>query len=83
MAQIYKTQIEKGLLAAKKIKPDIQIWYHSDGNIEIIPELISWRNYFESVQPECLDPVKIKGKYGNILLLMELLEHNHNAFWYC
>lgn len=52
--------------AARDIKPDIQIWYHSDGNIErIIPELIEIGiTILNPVQPECLDLVTLKEKYG-------------------
>lgn len=66
-----KPRWEKVYLAAKKIKPDIQIWYHSDGNIEsIIPELIEIGvTILNPVQPECLDPVKIKGKYGKHIVI--------------
>jgi uroporphyrinogen decarboxylase len=52
--------------AARTIKPDIQIWYHSDGNIEsIVPELIEIGvTILNPVQPECLDLVKLKQRYG-------------------
>jgi len=57
--------------AAKEINPDIQIWYHSDGNItEIIPELIEIGvTILNPVQPECLDPLMVKQKYGDKLVI--------------
>lgn len=57
--------------AARKIKKDIQLWYHSDGNIEeIIPELIEIGvTILNPIQPECMDPVKIKNLYGDRLVL--------------
>jgi uroporphyrinogen decarboxylase len=57
--------------AAKAIKPEIQIWYHSDGNIEsIIPELNEIGvTILNPIQPECLDPIKVKQKYGVQLVL--------------
>ena len=57
--------------AAREIKPDIQIWYHSDGSIEeIIPELIEIGvTILNPIQPECLDPVMVKKKYGDKLVL--------------
>lgn len=57
--------------AVRKIKPDIQIWYHSDGNIEkIIPDLIETGvTILNPVQPECLDPLMVKRKYGDKLVL--------------
>ncbi len=57
--------------AARDIKPDIQICYHSDGNIEsIIPELIEIGiTILNPIQPECLDPVRVKREYGDKLVL--------------
>jgi uroporphyrinogen decarboxylase len=66
-----KPRWSKVYSAVKKIKPDIQIWYHSDGNIEkIIPELIEIGvTILNPVQPECLDPVMVKRKYGDKLVI--------------
>lgn len=57
--------------AAREIKPDIQIFYHSDGNIApIIAELIEIGvTILDPVQPECLDPVEVKRLYGKSLTL--------------
>ncbi|MCX7918774.1 MAG: hypothetical protein N3A72_04005 [bacterium] len=57
--------------AAKSIKPDIQIKYHSDGNIEmIIPELIEIGvTILNPIQPECLNPIEVKRKYGTQVVL--------------
>jgi len=59
---------------AKKIKPDIQIMYHSDGDVSpIIPDLIEiGLDVLNPVQPECVDPEALKREYGNDL-----------AFWGC
>ena len=48
--------------AARAIKSDIEIWYHSDGCIdEVIPELIEIGvTILNPVQPECIDPVEVK-----------------------
>jgi len=55
---------------ARSIKPDIQIWYHSDGNIEeIIPDLIEIGvTVLNPLQPECMDVVDIKKRYGDKLV---------------
>lgn len=60
--------------AAREINPDIQIWYHSDGNLEpIIPDLIEiGMTILNPVQPECMDPAKLKAEYGDQL-----------GFWGC
>ena len=48
--------------AAREVKPDIHIWYHSDGNIEaIIPYLIeAGVTILNPVQPECMDPAALR-----------------------
>lgn len=57
--------------AAKRIKPDIKAWYHSDGNImNIIPELIEIGvDILNPIQPECLDPLIVKKRFGDKLVL--------------
>ena len=66
-----KQRWAKVYAAAKSIKPDIQIWYHSDGNImDIIPELIEIGvNILNPVQPECLDVHAIKKQFGKQIVL--------------
>ncbi len=65
-----KSRWSRVYAAARAIKPDIQIWYHSDGNIEeIIPDLIEIGvTILNPVQPECVDPVKLKREYGKHLV---------------
>lgn len=65
-ARVWKT--------AREIKPDILIFYHSDGNVEdVIPDLIEiGLDILNPVQPECMDPAKLKAQYGDRL-----------AFWGC
>jgi len=55
--------------AAKNAKPDLLAYYHSDGAIEeLIPEFIDVGvDILNPVQPECMDPVKIKQQYGDRL----------------
>ncbi len=65
----FKERIQSIILVAKKINPEVIISYHSDGNIEkIIPELIEIGiEVLNPVQPEAMDPMKLKQKYGNKL----------------
>ncbi len=53
----------------KKVKPDIKIFYHSDGNIEdIIPLLLQCGiDILNPIQSACMDPVAIKKKFGDQL----------------
>jgi len=54
--------------AAREIKPDIHIWYHSDGNIEaIIDELIAAGvTILNPIQPECMDPAGLRDRYPDL-----------------
>lgn len=60
--------------AAREINPEIQIWYHSDGNVEaVVEDLIEiGMDILNPVQPECMDPAMMKAKYGDRI-----------AFWGC
>ncbi len=55
--------------AAKRINPNVQIWYHSDGNItEVIGELVeAGLDILNPVQPECLDIDAIHARFGDRL----------------
>lgn len=57
--------------AARRVNPEIMIFYHSCGNVEaIIPELIDLGvTVMNPVQPEAMDPVRIKQKYGGLISL--------------
>jgi len=50
---------------------NVHIFYHSDGNIElIIPELIEIGvDILNPVQPDCMDPARIKEVYGEKMTL--------------
>lgn len=56
---------------AKSINPEVKIWYHSDGNImDIIPELIEIGvDILNPIQPECLDPLEVKRRFGDKIVL--------------
>jgi len=66
----FKPRMKKLIDELKRVD-DIYIWYHSDGNIEpIIPELIAIGvDILNPVQPDCMDPSKIKELYGDKLTL--------------
>jgi uroporphyrinogen decarboxylase len=69
-----KPPLGRVIRAAREAKPDILIFYHGDGNMErILPELIEIGvDVLNPVQPECMEPVKMKERYGDSL-----------AFWGC
>ena len=65
----FKPRLARVIAAAREAKPDILIWYHSDGDCRvIIPELIEIGvDILNPVQPECMDPADIKRQYGDRL----------------
>lgn len=64
-----KPRLKKIVDAGREINKDIFVYYHTDGNVEpIIPELIEVGvDVLNPVQPECMDPIKLKNLYGNKL----------------
>lgn len=69
-----KPDMKRAIQAAKSVNPDILAFYHSDGVIyDIIDELIEIGvDILNPVQPECVDPDKVKAMYGDRL-----------SFWGC
>jgi uroporphyrinogen decarboxylase len=67
--QIFKPRLMNVIRAAKEIKPDILIFYHSDGNVwKAIPDLIdAGVEVLNPVQPECMNPAKVKKEFGDRL----------------
>ena len=57
--------------AARRVNPEILIFYHSCGNVErIIPELIDLGvTVMNPIQPEAMDPLHIKRTYGDRICL--------------
>ncbi len=64
-----KPRLKKVIKSAREVNSEIHIFYHSDGYIEpIIPELIEIGvDILNPVQPECMDPSKLKKQYGDKL----------------
>lgn len=64
-----KGRLASVIAAARQEKPDILICYHSDGFVEpILGDLIEIGvDVLNPVQPECMDPAKLKRQYGDRL----------------
>jgi len=62
---------ERIIGAAKAIKPDIRVNFHTDGRSEeMIPDLMAIGvTAINPVQPECDDPEHLKRKFGRKLVL--------------
>lgn len=69
--QFFKARMEGIILAARAISPDLHILYHSDGYFEpIIGDLMEIGvNAINPLQPEHMDAVRIRRKYGTQLAL--------------
>lgn len=67
--EVMKPRWARVISEARKIKPDVLFWYHSDGNIEtILDDLVEIGvNILNPVQPECMDPVAIRKRFGKRL----------------
>jgi len=65
-----KPRLASIINAVKKVKAGRFVFYHSDGYIEpIIPELIEIGvDILNPIQPECMEPAKIKQEYGKDLI---------------
>jgi uroporphyrinogen decarboxylase len=66
---IMKPRWAKVIAAAREHKPDIHVWYHSDGNIwDILDDLVEIGiTILNPVQPECVDPVAVRKRMGKRL----------------
>ena len=64
-----KPRLQKVIMAAKSVNPDVLVFYHGDGNLScIIPDLIEVGiDILNPLQPECLDPYEVKRLYGDKL----------------
>lgn len=67
--QVMKPRWAKVIAAARAVKPDIHVWYHSDGNIrDILDDLVEIGiTILNPVQPECVDPAAIRKRFGKRL----------------
>ncbi len=65
----FKPRMAKVIESARAVKPDVHVWYHSDGDVrDIIPELIEIGvDVLNPVQPECMNPAELKSLYGDQL----------------
>ncbi|NQU38538.1 MAG: hypothetical protein HQ523_01140 [Lentisphaerae bacterium] len=66
---IMKPRWAKVIAAARAIKPDVHIWYHTDGNAwDVLDDLVEIGiDILNPVQPECMDPLAIRKRFGKRL----------------
>lgn len=65
--KMLKPRLKRVIDAAKSAKPDIMVFYHGDGNMfDILGDLIEIGvDILNPIQPECMDPVKVKQTFGD------------------
>lgn len=61
-----KPRLARIIAAARSVRADALVFYHSDGDVTpIIPDLVEIGvDILNPVQPECMDPVDLKRRYG-------------------
>ena len=64
-----RPRLTQVIAAARSVRRDILVLYHSDGNLSaIIPELVEIGvDILNPIQPECMDPAALKSQYGGRL----------------
>jgi uroporphyrinogen decarboxylase len=69
--EFFRPRLEGIIAAARAVKPDIRVLYHSDGHIEpILDDLVELGvAALNPVQPEHMDAVRIRRRYGRRLAL--------------
>jgi uroporphyrinogen decarboxylase len=69
--QFDKPRLAAMIAAVKRVKPDIQIFLHSDGDLtEILPDLIEIGfTIIDPIQPECMDVVEVKKRWGSQIVM--------------
>lgn len=67
--EVMKPRWARVIAAARAVKPDLHVWYHSDGNIrDILDDIVEIGiTILNPVQPECMDPVAVRKRYGKRL----------------
>ncbi|MBN2564177.1 MAG: hypothetical protein JXB46_00540, partial [Candidatus Eisenbacteria bacterium] len=67
--EVMKPRWAKVIAAAREHKPDVEIWYHSDGNVwDILDDMVEiGLTILNPVQPECIDPLAVRRRFGKRL----------------
>lgn len=75
----FKPRMAKIIRELKEINPKLKIAYHSDGNIfPIIPDLIEiGLDVLNPIQPQSMDPAKVKQLYGEHLSFWGTIDEQH------
>jgi uroporphyrinogen decarboxylase len=66
-----KPRLARVIAAARSVRPDILVFFHSDGNVTaIVEDLIEIGvDILNPVQPECMDPEALRRQFGRRICL--------------
>ncbi len=66
-----KPRMAELIAAARAVKPDLVLFIHSDGKLtDLMDDLIEIGfNVINPIQPECMDPVEVKQRWGDRITL--------------
>jgi len=69
--RIDKPRMTELVNVCREIKPDMHFFFHSDGDLsEVMDDLIEiGYDVINPIQPECMDPVVVKKKWGDHITL--------------
>jgi uroporphyrinogen decarboxylase len=75
----FKPRLVRVIQAAREVKPDLHVFCHSDGNVwDAIPDLIdAGVDVLNPVQPECMDPARVKSEFGDRLSFLGTISVQH------
>jgi uroporphyrinogen decarboxylase len=66
-----KPRLARVIAAARRVRPDVLVFFHSDGNVSaIVEDLVEIGvDILNPVQPECMDPAALRERFGPRLCL--------------
>ncbi len=69
--RIDKPRLAAMIAAARRANPDVCVFFHSDGNLmDVMEDLVEIGfTVIDSLQPECMDPVEVKRRWGSRIVL--------------
>jgi uroporphyrinogen decarboxylase len=65
--QVDKPRMARLVAACREVNPDVFMFIHSDGDVtDLMDDLVEIGfNVINPIQPECMDPVAVKRRYGS------------------
>ncbi len=69
--EVDKPRLAKLIQECRDINPDVHFYIHSDGNVmDLMDDIVDIGfNVINPIQPECMDPVEVKKRWGDRITL--------------